>query len=88
MAVSYKKLWKLLIDRDMKKKDLAVIADISNYTVTKMSKGENVTVETLGKICAQHAPRYCAQAPHHRSLDRLCIREFYRRRGVCASRRF
>ena len=32
MAVSYKKLWKLLIDRDMKKKDLAVIADISNYT--------------------------------------------------------
>ena len=51
MAVSYKKLWKLLIDRDMKKKDLAVIADISNYTVTKMSKGENVTVEILGKIC-------------------------------------
>lgn len=49
--VSYKKLWKLLIDRDMKKKDLAVIADISNYTVTKMSNGENVTVETLGKIC-------------------------------------
>jgi DNA-binding Xre family transcriptional regulator len=52
MAVSYKKLWKLLIDRDLKKKDLAVIADISNYTITKMSKGENVTVETLGKICA------------------------------------
>ena len=52
MAVSYKKLWKLLIDRDMKKKDLAVIADISNYTVTKMSKGENVTVDTICKICA------------------------------------
>ena len=52
MAVSQISLWKLLIDRDMKKKDLAVIADISNYTVTKMSKGENVTVETLGKICA------------------------------------
>ena len=52
MAVCYKKLWKLLIDRDLKKKDLADIADISNYTVTKMSKGENVTVETLGKICA------------------------------------
>ncbi len=51
MAVSYKKLWKLLIDRDMKKKDLAVIADISNYTVTKMSKGENVTVDTICKIC-------------------------------------
>ena len=36
----------------MKKKDLAKAADISNYTITKMSKGENVTVETLGKICA------------------------------------
>ena len=52
MAVSYKKLWKFLIDHDMKKKDLAKAADISNYTITKMSKGENVTVETLGKICA------------------------------------
>ena len=52
MAVSYKKLWKLLIDHDMKKKDLAKAADISNYTITKMSKGENVNVETLGKICA------------------------------------
>ena len=52
MAVSYKRLWKLLIDHDMKKKDLAKAADISNYTITKMSKGENVTVETLGKICA------------------------------------
>ena len=51
MAVSYKKLWKLLIDRDMMKKDLAAAADISNYTITKMSKGENVTVEILGKIC-------------------------------------
>ena len=51
MAVSYKKLWKLLIDLDMKKKDLAKAADISNYTITKMSKGENVTVEILGKIC-------------------------------------
>ena len=52
MAVSYKKLWKLLIDHDMKKKDLARVADISNYTITKMSEDENVTVETLGKICA------------------------------------
>lgn len=52
MAVSYKKLWKLLIDHDMKKKDLAKAADISNYTITKLSKGENVTVEILCKICA------------------------------------
>ena len=51
MAVSYKKLWKLLIDRDMMKKDLAAAAEISNYTISKMSRGENVTVEVLGKIC-------------------------------------
>mgnify|MGYP004479648191 FL=1 len=51
MAVSYKKLWKLLIDRDMMNKDLAAAADISNYTISKMGKGENVTVEILGKIC-------------------------------------
>ena len=51
MTVSYKKLWKLLIDHDMKKKDLAKAANISNYTITKMSKGENVTVEILGKFC-------------------------------------
>lgn len=51
MTVSYKKLWKLLIDHDMKKKDLAKAANISNYTITKMSKGENVTVEILEKIC-------------------------------------
>lgn len=51
MSVSYKKLWKILIDRDMKKADLAQKAGISSYTVTKMGKGENVTVEVLGKIC-------------------------------------
>ena len=51
MAVSYKKLWKILIDRDMKKKDLAKLADVSSYTITKMSKGENVTTDTLGEIC-------------------------------------
>ena len=51
MIVSYKKLWKLLIDRDLKKKDLAEMAGISDYTITKMGKGENVTVETLGKLC-------------------------------------
>ena len=51
MIVSYKKLWKLLIDRDLKKKDLAEMAGVSDYTITKMGKGENVTVETLGKIC-------------------------------------
>ena len=51
MTVSYKKLWKLLIDRDMKKKDLAQLAGISSFTISKMSAGNNVTVEVLGKIC-------------------------------------
>ena len=50
MAVSYKKLWKILIDKDMKEKDLARLADVSTYTITKMSKGENVTTDTLGRI--------------------------------------
>ena len=52
MSKSYKKLWKLLIDKDMKKKDLAEAAGISNYTITKMGKGENITTDVLGKICA------------------------------------
>lgn len=51
MSVSYKRLWKLLIDRDMKKKELAKIAGISNFTISKMRTGNNVTVEVLGKIC-------------------------------------
>ena len=51
MAVSYKKLWKLLIDKDMKKKDLAELANISTYTVNKMNRGDNVNTDTLAKIC-------------------------------------
>ena len=51
MAVSYKKLWKLLIDRDMKKKDLCEKAGISSASVTKMGKGGHVTTEVLVKIC-------------------------------------
>ncbi len=51
MAVSYKKLWKLLIDHDMKKKDLCEKAKISNFTVAKMTKGENVTTDILVRIC-------------------------------------
>lgn len=51
MAVSYKKLWKLLIDKDMKKKELAELAGISQYTVTKMNRGDNVNTDTLAKIC-------------------------------------
>mgnify|MGYP001369139489 CR=1 FL=1 len=51
MIVSYKKLWKLLIDKDMMKKDLQVAAGISWASVTKMSKGENVSMEVLMKVC-------------------------------------
>ena len=52
MAVSYKKLWKLLIDKDIKKKDLSSMAGISPATITKMGKGGHVTTEVLVKICA------------------------------------
>ena len=52
MAVSYKKLWKLLIDKDIKKKDLCNLAGISPATVTKMGKNGHVTTEVLAKICS------------------------------------
>ena len=48
---SYKKLWKLLIDKDMNKKALSEAANISMSVLAKMGKGETVTVETLVKIC-------------------------------------
>lgn len=51
MEVSYKKLWKLLIDKDMKKKDLLATAGISWASVTKLSKGETVSMEVLMEIC-------------------------------------
>ena len=51
MSVSYKKLWKLLIDRDLKKKDLEEKAGVSHYVVNKLTHGENVTTDVLGRIC-------------------------------------
>ena len=51
MQVCYKKLWKILIDKDMKKKDLQANAGISWASVTKLSKGETVSMEVLMKIC-------------------------------------
>lgn len=51
MNVSYKKLWKLLIDKDMMKKDIQKEAGISWATITKMSKGETVSAEVLMRIC-------------------------------------
>lgn len=51
IQANYKRLWHILLDRDMKKKELAQIAGISTYTINKLNKNENVTVEVLGKIC-------------------------------------
>ena len=51
MVICYKKLWKLLIDKDLKKKDLHAIAGISRSSITKMGHDENVNTEILVKIC-------------------------------------
>lgn len=51
MAVSYNKLWKLLIDKNMKKKELGEAAGISNTLIAKLGKNENVTVDSLERIC-------------------------------------
>lgn len=51
MAVSYKKLWKLLIDKDMKKKELCEKAGISAASVTKMGRNGHVSTEILVRIC-------------------------------------
>ena len=51
MKVCYKKLWKLLIDKDIKKKDLCAMAHISPASVTKMGKSGFVTTEILERIC-------------------------------------
>ena len=51
MAISYKKLWKLLIDKDMKKKDLQRAAGVSSASITKLGKNENVNTEIIEKIC-------------------------------------
>ena len=49
--VSYKKLWKLLIDKDMKKQDLMAATGISTTTMTKLNKGENINTDILVRIC-------------------------------------
>ncbi len=51
MAVSYKRLWHILLDKNMMKKDLEALAGITHYQMTKLSKDENVTTEVIGKIC-------------------------------------
>ncbi len=51
LTISYKRLWKLLIDRDIKKKDLCLMAGISHASVAKLGRSENVTTDVLLKIC-------------------------------------
>lgn len=51
MAISYLKLWKLLLDKSMKKTDLITAADISTTTLAKLSKNQSVSMEVMGRIC-------------------------------------
>lgn len=53
MRVSYNKLWKLLIDKNLTRQDLKKDAGISSATIAKMGKGENVTTDVLVRICEQ-----------------------------------
>lgn len=52
MAVSYKRLWKLLIDKDMKKRDLKEAANLSPSLMSSLNQDKSVTVNTLSRICA------------------------------------
>ncbi len=51
MAFSYKPLWKLLIDRDMTKKQLMQVTGISKSTMDKMGRGEQVSMDIIDRIC-------------------------------------
>ena len=51
MKISYKRLWKLLIDKDMMKKELAAKARISSASIAKLRRNENVNTDILLKIC-------------------------------------
>ena len=51
MKISYNKLWKLLVDKGMKKKDLKEVTGISATNIAKLGRNENVTTDTLLKIC-------------------------------------
>lgn len=51
MRISYNKLWKMLIDKDMNKHDLAEKSGVSSASIAKLSKGANITTDILLKIC-------------------------------------
>ena len=52
VRVSYNKLWKMLIDKEMQKRDLQEAAGLTKYAINKLSRDENVSTEVLGKICS------------------------------------
>ena len=51
MEISYLKLWKLLLDKGMKKTDLIAVADISTTTLAKLSKNQSVSMDVIGRLC-------------------------------------
>ncbi len=51
MAVSYKKLWHILLDRNMKKKDLESAAGITHYQMYKLANNKDITTDVIGAIC-------------------------------------
>lgn len=52
MAITYKKLWKLLIDKNLKKRDLQALANISGSSIAKLGRNENVNTDILLRICS------------------------------------
>jgi DNA-binding Xre family transcriptional regulator len=52
MATSYKKLWHILVDRNMKKKELQAKAGLTQYQMNKLARGEDITTDIVGKICS------------------------------------
>ena len=77
MAVSYKKLWKLLIDKDMKKKDLCARAGISSASVTKMGRNGHVTTEILLNVVdREHQMHVTLQTGEHRVTVKKSLIDF------------
>ena len=70
MAVSYKKLWKLLIDKNLKKTDLIEEIGISSSTLAKMGRGDEVSLSVLSKICNKYDCDYGDLISFERNLDK------------------
>ena len=66
MAVSYKRLWKLLVDKEMSKSDLRKKAEIAPNTMTKLRRDEEVSLTILSKICKTLEPRTSGKRPYQR----------------------